>query len=202
MNQKSSLYQTVYRNMSMKETSELVSIWVRNDRSEWTDEAFEIIRDILVERLGNVPPQEQSALKSTSRRKKRVKEKRKTSLVEILVFSPMLVVMIMIVIAIIIQPRFIEGWLGNVFLFFLTLSAFVPGLYFGWMSWFRVEQTKQRIIDNLPKNKQALGSFYRVYTLFIPEHHVPMCFLYLVRFMSLSFLVGGLMIFFRLLELF
>ena len=186
----------------MRKTDELVSIWVKNDRSEWTSEAFDIIRDILVGRIGTIPPQKQGALKSSRKRKKKIKEKRKFSLVEILVFSPMLIMMLMIVIAIIFQPDFIAQWLIHVFFVFLSLSGFVPGLYFGWMSWFRSEQTKQRIAGNIPKNKEALGSFYRVYTHFIPEHNVPTYFLYLVRFMSLSFLVGGLMVFFRFLELF
>jgi len=202
MDQKSSLYQTVYRNMNLKETSELVSIWVKNDKSEWTNEAFEVIRDILVERLGDVPLQGTDVSKATGRRKKMIKEKGKIPLIEILIFSPMIVAMIMILLGLIFQPSFVEEWVVNMFFLFLSLGVFVPGLYFGWISWFRGEQTKQRIIRNLPKNKEAFGSFYRIYTLFLPDRYVPTYFLYIVRFMSLSFLFGGLRMFLQFLELF
>jgi hypothetical protein len=40
-----------------KETDELLAIWEENDRTEWTEEAFEVMRAILLERLGRVPDQ-------------------------------------------------------------------------------------------------------------------------------------------------
>ena len=40
---------------------DLVEIWQTNDPSEWTDEGFEAVRGLLVERLGPIPPREKSA---------------------------------------------------------------------------------------------------------------------------------------------
>ena len=44
-------------NMQEKTTDELLEIWKRNDQEEWTKDAFEVIEDILQERLGQVPAQ-------------------------------------------------------------------------------------------------------------------------------------------------
>ena len=42
--------------LQARETEDLQAIWERNDRQEWSDEAFEAIRRILIVRLGTVPP--------------------------------------------------------------------------------------------------------------------------------------------------
>ena len=47
----------VRQNLELRETDELLEIWRRNDRASWTDLAFEEIRQILVMRLGEIPPQ-------------------------------------------------------------------------------------------------------------------------------------------------
>jgi len=47
----------IYDNLNLKETDELVDIWTQNNRAEWTDTAFEIIEEILMERMGELPPQ-------------------------------------------------------------------------------------------------------------------------------------------------
>lgn len=39
-----------------KETDELVTIWQRRDREKWTDEALDVVREILLDRLGELPP--------------------------------------------------------------------------------------------------------------------------------------------------
>src|SRR5258708_34749823 len=52
-NEKKSLRQK----MQEKDTEELLEIWKKNDRTEWTDIAFEVIRETLIERTGEVPPQ-------------------------------------------------------------------------------------------------------------------------------------------------
>jgi hypothetical protein len=49
--------QQIQQRMQEKDTEELLDIWKRNDRSEWTDVAFEVVREILVERIGEAPPQ-------------------------------------------------------------------------------------------------------------------------------------------------
>lgn len=51
------LRQQMYIRFSQKETAELVEIWQTNDRASWTDTAFDIVREILQERLGELPPQ-------------------------------------------------------------------------------------------------------------------------------------------------
>jgi tetratricopeptide (TPR) repeat protein len=47
----------IYNNLISKETEDLLEIWQNGDSSEWDKEVFEIIKEILLERLGYVPPQ-------------------------------------------------------------------------------------------------------------------------------------------------
>jgi hypothetical protein len=47
----------IYAHLQEKDTEELLAIWEENDRAEWTDEAFDAIRAILLERLGQLPEQ-------------------------------------------------------------------------------------------------------------------------------------------------
>ena len=48
---------TIYESLRLKETSELVDIWKKNDRQAWSDEAFAAIERILDERQEAVPSQ-------------------------------------------------------------------------------------------------------------------------------------------------
>jgi hypothetical protein len=48
-------------NMREKDTQELIEIWKKNDRTEWTAEAFDAVREILMERTGELPPQDLAA---------------------------------------------------------------------------------------------------------------------------------------------
>jgi hypothetical protein len=52
-----SMHRVIVTNMRAKESEELLAIWQKNDRKEWTEEAFGIVHDILLERLGSVPEQ-------------------------------------------------------------------------------------------------------------------------------------------------
>lgn len=56
------LRQDIYQNLDQKETAELVEMWLTNDRFEWTDLTFEVIHDILQERIGELPPQNEPVL--------------------------------------------------------------------------------------------------------------------------------------------
>jgi hypothetical protein len=47
----------IYNELSLKSTDELLEIWKTNDRSVWSDEGFNAIQKILLERQGSVPPQ-------------------------------------------------------------------------------------------------------------------------------------------------
>jgi uncharacterized membrane protein YhaH (DUF805 family) len=51
------LRQDIYASLSQKETDELIEIWRSNDHTQWTDMGFEVIREILQERLGALPSQ-------------------------------------------------------------------------------------------------------------------------------------------------
>jgi len=51
------LRKTIYENFLLKETDELVEIWVTNDRVEWSDTAFEVIQEVLEQRLDELPAQ-------------------------------------------------------------------------------------------------------------------------------------------------
>ena len=63
MNQEagSSLQRRIHARMQEKDTQELVAIWSENDRVEWSSEAFDAVRSILLERLGTLPSQEHRA---------------------------------------------------------------------------------------------------------------------------------------------
>ena len=52
------LRQQTYESMDEMDTEELVHIWREADREEWTDTAFEVVQQILIERLGEVPARE------------------------------------------------------------------------------------------------------------------------------------------------
>ena len=51
------LRETIYANMSQKETEELLQIWVANDRDAWIETVFEVIKEILEERQVDIPAQ-------------------------------------------------------------------------------------------------------------------------------------------------
>ena len=53
-----SLRSQIHGNMNAKGTDELLDIWQTNNRTAWSDEAFEVIKDILQER--GVTPAEQN----------------------------------------------------------------------------------------------------------------------------------------------
>ncbi len=48
----------VFSMLILKDTEELVEIWQKNDRSAWSEVAFDVIREILLNRLGSLPPQD------------------------------------------------------------------------------------------------------------------------------------------------
>jgi hypothetical protein len=48
----------IHENMNNKETGELVEIWQKHDTEEWTETALDVVREILLARLGELPSQE------------------------------------------------------------------------------------------------------------------------------------------------
>jgi len=47
----------LYRTFNRKDRDELIEIWQTNDHYEWADLGFEVIGEILKERLGELPLQ-------------------------------------------------------------------------------------------------------------------------------------------------
>ena len=55
MSERESLRDQIYANMELKTTEELQEIWEKNDRGEWSGTAFEIIKEVLFQRTGELP---------------------------------------------------------------------------------------------------------------------------------------------------
>ena len=55
------LREQIYKNLSAKETGDLLEIWETGDSGEWGETAFESIQKILMERLGHLPPRSTQA---------------------------------------------------------------------------------------------------------------------------------------------
>jgi hypothetical protein len=49
--------QQIRRKLEERDTEDLITIWQKNDRDEWTPEAFVAIREILISRTGKIPEQ-------------------------------------------------------------------------------------------------------------------------------------------------
>jgi len=56
------LRKQIHNNLGQKDTYELLEIWKTNDRVEWSDTAFEILEEILRERVKEIPPQNEPVL--------------------------------------------------------------------------------------------------------------------------------------------
>ncbi len=54
---KKNLQEQIRQNLNLKETEELLQIWQTECPEEWNDETFAIIKEILTERLNEIPPQ-------------------------------------------------------------------------------------------------------------------------------------------------
>jgi hypothetical protein len=53
----SDLRKQIFANLHLKETDELIEIWTTNDHVEWSETAFDVVKELLKERLGEIPPQ-------------------------------------------------------------------------------------------------------------------------------------------------
>lgn len=52
----------LYDELNARDTDELVAIWHQNDRTHWSEMAFEVLADLLNERLGRLPPRDDESL--------------------------------------------------------------------------------------------------------------------------------------------
>ena len=62
-----SLVAIIKNEWQLRETDDLLEIWLANDRDELTAEGFEAVRQLLEERLGQAPPQTDDAAATTLR---------------------------------------------------------------------------------------------------------------------------------------
>lgn len=175
--------------MQLKDSDELLKIWIQNDRLEWSDEAFLIVHDILLERLGSVP--EQNTYDSQRKRSRKARTKAKIPLSVIIIFSPAVVVLLLVMSIPVINPQPDDKWFSVLMFLSLALFFFMPGFYVGWKSFSESGQTKKRAKKNLPEMKKQLGAFYHFYTYFLPDRFRPIYFLYLTRFISIILIYGG-----------
>jgi len=60
----------IFRNLDLKETDELLDIWKTNDRVEWSDLAFDIMKEVLNKRMGDLPPQNEPILEYQEEKEK------------------------------------------------------------------------------------------------------------------------------------
>ena len=186
--------------MQLKDSDELLKIWVKNDRLEWSDEAFSIVHDILLERLGSVP--EQNTDNPQRRRSRKVKVKAKIPLSVIIIFSPAVVALLLLLSIPVINPQPDDKWFTVLMFVSLALFFFMPGFYFGWKSLSESEQTKKRVAKNLPEMKKRMGIFYHFYTYFLPDRFIPIYFLYFARFISIVLIYGGIRMIMFLIDVF
>lgn len=65
------LYSQIYSSFNHKSTDELVELWTTNDRVEWSETAFEVMKDILEQRLGEAPAQNEPIFEHVKPEKKK-----------------------------------------------------------------------------------------------------------------------------------
>ncbi len=58
------LREQIRNNLNLKDIYELLEIWRINNRVVWSDTTFEVLREILKERIGEIPPQDEPILES------------------------------------------------------------------------------------------------------------------------------------------
>ncbi|MCP4141705.1 MAG: hypothetical protein GY755_15770 [Chloroflexi bacterium] len=194
--QSSTLSSAIYRNMQLKETDELLQIWMLNDREEWSDEAFSIVHDILVERTGDAPSLKTNIKKRRRyKKKKRNKGKQKTpqSLFTVLYLTVFLILLPPLLLYLV-PPKYNGLWVDILAYTSLAFSFWIPGFYFGWKSWFQSAKTKQEISNNLPNMKKATWGLYGLGTFFLPDCFVPTYLLLILKFTSLALLLFGIKI--------
>jgi len=59
------LHKQIYSSLNLKETDDLLEIWQTNDRAEWSDDAFQVIEEILRNRGEEIPEQNKPVYEHT-----------------------------------------------------------------------------------------------------------------------------------------
>jgi hypothetical protein len=189
VNQESELVRSIRQIMQLKDSEELLAIWKKNDRQEWSDEAFSIIHDILLERLGTVPPQVVDA--GRRKRNKKVTKKSGIPWLVIVLFSPAVLVLALLLLIPAINPGPEDTWFSVLMLSSMALFFFLPGFYFGWKCLFQRKETLKRMEENVPNMKKSWGFFYHFFTYFLPDRLVPGYFLVWMGFMAIMLIFAG-----------
>jgi hypothetical protein len=190
LQKRSSLSESVYQSMKLKETDELLELWSENDRTEWSDDAFEAIHSILLQRLGNVPPQE--TFKSNRNRRNAPKEEAKLPLPFTLMIAAFLFIIVLL--SPLIEPKPDAPWFSILMFSLFAIFFFAPGFYFGWLGWFKSTETRQKIFNTLRKHKESRGILFRIHTLFLPDKYHPTFFLWEIRAFSIMLIYAGVKI--------
>ncbi len=56
--EKAALRKQVFEQMNFKETDELLEIWRNSNRKKWTEVALDVVKEILIDKLGEIPPEQ------------------------------------------------------------------------------------------------------------------------------------------------
>jgi hypothetical protein len=188
--QESALARSIRQNMQLKDSEELLAIWRKNDRQEWSDEAFSIVHDILLERLGTVPPQVVDSVRR--KRNKKVTKKSRIPWLVIVIFSPTILVLVLVLLIPAINPGAEDTWFSVLMFSSMALFFFLPGFYFGWKCLFQSKEALKRVEENVPNMKKSWGIFYHFFTYFLPDRFVPGYFLIWMGFMSIMLIYAGI----------
>lgn len=186
-------YKTIYTEMQLKETDKLLEIWFEHNHLEWTDEAFLVVHDILIERLGVIPEVNPVVNQSEPQEneKKHCWNKRKIiSILIILVPGIPLYILLFLAPTITIKPK--DEWFTILILGFSALFCLVPGIFLGWEVIFNKEQVKEEIAEKLPLMRKRMGIFFRLFTYFLPDRWIPNYFFFGRIFTSVCLIGGGL----------
>ena len=194
------LADAIYQNMRLKETRELLSIWVRNDRSAWTDETFEIIQDLLIERLGSVPPQGKVRGRRKPKKKPKslallpIKKPASLSLLNLAIILALLAPILWMMLKSVLNDRWIIGLLW----FLLDIFLLLYGINLFWLVWFHTEKFEKNveILVSWYAERSALEIFFfRLGTFFMPDHAQPALHVILAMAGSvIAILIGSVVI--------
>jgi len=68
----------IFNNLNLKETEELLDIWTSNDHVAWSDMTFDVIKELLEQRLEEIPPQDEPIFEYTQQENNGMDEESET----------------------------------------------------------------------------------------------------------------------------
>ncbi len=117
------LRKQIYNSMNLRETDDLVEIWQENDRKEWSDLAFSVIREILINRLEELPTQTGQVAKKEPDSTEIYPKYPRNKILLVTQFIP-LFIFALLLISKVILPDADDGWSDPPFLDSLSLLGF------------------------------------------------------------------------------